>query len=85
MVSSTAIRGATESETFDLGGQTTTTIEKLIRDAFEEPFALTEMIRITFVTGAGKQARAKYDADAGMFGGRNVGRRLLRLSHVSFD
>lgn len=53
-----------ESETFDLAGQNVSTIEKVIHDAFSEPFSLSEMIRITFVTGAGKLARQKYDDNA---------------------
>lgn len=61
-----AIRDATESETFDLGGQNVSTIENTIKAAFEKPFppSLDKMIRITFVTGAGKQARSKYDDGA---------------------
>ena len=43
-----------ESETFDLAGQSVATIEKQIRDAFSEPLPVQEMIRLTFVTGAGK-------------------------------
>ena len=44
-----------ESETFDLAGSTPTMIEHMIRDAFTLPFDhLTEMIRLTFITGAGK-------------------------------
>ena len=60
------IRSSTESETFDLGGLSSTTIEGVIRDAFQEPLdaAGSEMIRITLVVGAGKQARQKYDAGA---------------------
>ena len=54
-----------ESETFDLGGQAPQTIENTIRDAFSEPFELQEMIRITFVIGAGKLGRQKYDESAG--------------------
>lgn len=54
----------TESETFDLAGQNVTTIENTIRDAFNEPMELTEMIRLTFVTGAGKLGRARYDDNA---------------------
>jgi hypothetical protein len=53
-----------ESETFDLAGSTATAIEQLIRDAFTDPFQLTEMIRLTFITGAGKLGRAKYDDNA---------------------
>jgi hypothetical protein len=59
-----SIRAATESETFDLGGQSVTTITNTIHDAFSEPFTLKDMIRITFVTGAGKLGRQKYDPDA---------------------
>lgn len=53
-----------ESETFDLAGSTAATIESTIRDAFSEPFNLQEMIRLTFVTGAGKLGRARYDDGA---------------------
>ena len=59
-----SIRDASESETFDLGGQNVTTISSTIKDAFQEPFSLDHMIRITFVTGAGKQGRQKYDENA---------------------
>ena len=47
-----------------MGGQNVTTITNTIQDAFAEPFALQEMIRITLVTGAGKLGRAKYDEGA---------------------
>lgn len=40
------------------------TITTNIRDAFSDPLPLQEMIRITFVTGAGKLARQKYDEGA---------------------
>eukprot|EP00560_Eucampia_antarctica_P000634 CAMPEP_0197835926 /NCGR_PEP_ID=MMETSP1437-20131217/27418_1 /TAXON_ID=49252 ORGANISM="Eucampia antarctica, Strain CCMP1452" /NCGR_SAMPLE_ID=MMETSP1437 /ASSEMBLY_ACC=CAM_ASM_001096 /LENGTH=426 /DNA_ID=CAMNT_0043441719 /DNA_START=94 /DNA_END=1374 /DNA_ORIENTATION=+ len=56
-----SIRGATESETFDLGGHAPSSISSIIQSAFAEPFSLEEMIRITFVTGAGKLGRQKYD------------------------
>jgi uncharacterized protein (DUF2384 family) len=59
-----SIRKAEESETFDLGGQNVLTIASTIRSAFTEPLPLKKMIRITFVTGAGKQARQKYDEAA---------------------
>lgn len=39
-------------------------IEHMIRDAFTQPFELSEMIRLTFITGAGKLGRAKYDENA---------------------
>lgn len=41
-----------------------TTITNNITTAFQDPLPLQEMIRITFVTGAGKLARQKYDANA---------------------
>lgn len=55
---------STENETFDLAGQNVSTISSNIEAAFAEPFPLTEMIRITFITGAGKLARQKYDEGA---------------------
>lgn len=59
------IRSSTESETFDLGGLSGDTIQSVIQDAFPTPFEdLSQMIRITLVIGAGKQARQKYDASA---------------------
>lgn len=58
------IRSAQESETFDLAGQSSTTIEGTIRSAFTLPLPLNTMIRITFITGAGKLARQKYDENA---------------------
>lgn len=39
-------------------------IEKMTRDAFENPLPLSEMIRLTFITGAGKLGRQKYDDGA---------------------
>jgi len=69
----TSIRTAQESETFDLAGQNVTTITNTIQSAFQEPFDHANfekepggMIRLTFVTGAGKQARAKYDDGAAL-------------------
>eukprot|EP00934_Nitzschia_sp_Nitz4_P006192 Nitzschia sp. Nitz4//scaffold87_size112219//85104//86906//NITZ4_004084-RA/size112219-processed-gene-0.141-mRNA-1//-1//CDS//3329559399//6182//frame0 len=62
-----SIRSATESETFDLGGMSVASIEAVMRDAFSQGFALPEdqaMIRLTFLVGAGKQARQKYDPQA---------------------
>ena len=41
-----------------------TTITNTIQSAFAEPFALGNMIRITFITGAGKLGRQKYDDGA---------------------
>lgn len=37
-----------------------------MNDAFSQPFQLDQMIRITFVVGAGKLGRSKYDAKTGM-------------------
>lgn len=59
-----SIRAAVESETFDLAGQPATTIENTVTSAFSSPFSLTQMIRITFVVGAGKLSRQKYDDKA---------------------
>eukprot|EP00535_Pseudo-nitzschia_heimii_P001523 CAMPEP_0197186134 /NCGR_PEP_ID=MMETSP1423-20130617/13287_1 /TAXON_ID=476441 /ORGANISM="Pseudo-nitzschia heimii, Strain UNC1101" /LENGTH=529 /DNA_ID=CAMNT_0042637355 /DNA_START=10 /DNA_END=1596 /DNA_ORIENTATION=- len=61
-----AIRSATSSETFDLGGLPSTTISQVVRDAFSQDFDLDaeEMIRLTFVVGAGKGNRTKYDPSA---------------------
>ncbi|VEU42653.1 unnamed protein product [Pseudo-nitzschia multistriata] len=56
-----SIRGSTESDTFDLAGQTPATVTTNITQAFKDPFPIDEMIRITFVTGAGKLGRQKYD------------------------
>ena len=53
-----------ESETYDLAGQNVSTITKTIQSAFQDPFPIDKMIRITFVTGAGKLARQKYDEGA---------------------
>ena len=56
-----SIRGSTESDTFDLAGQTPATVTNNITQAFRDPFPIDDMIRITFVTGAGKLGRQKYD------------------------
>ena len=53
-----------ESETFDLAGNNTNTISKTIQSAFASPLPITEMIRITFITGAGKLGRQRYDDNA---------------------
>ena len=55
------IRSSTESDTFDLAGQNPSTITVNIEQAFKDPFPLDYMVRITFVTGAGKLGRQKYD------------------------
>lgn len=59
-----SIRAATESETFDLAGHSPENITTTITSAFEDPLPLDHMIRLTFVTGAGKLARQKYDEGA---------------------
>eukprot|EP00586_Coscinodiscus_wailesii_P023096 CAMPEP_0172506972 /NCGR_PEP_ID=MMETSP1066-20121228/200106_1 /TAXON_ID=671091 /ORGANISM="Coscinodiscus wailesii, Strain CCMP2513" /LENGTH=442 /DNA_ID=CAMNT_0013284293 /DNA_START=60 /DNA_END=1388 /DNA_ORIENTATION=- len=59
-----SIRAATESTTFDLANQTPSTIASTVQSAFSTPFPLSEMIRITFITGAGKLGRQKYDENA---------------------
>ena len=53
-----------ESDTFDLAGQSVSSVTNTIQAAFGEPFSLEQMIRITFVTGAGKLGRQKYDENA---------------------
>jgi hypothetical protein len=58
------IQSSTESETFDLGGLGADTIQTVMRDAFGHAFDVQEMIRLTFIVGAGKQGRQKYDAGA---------------------
>ena len=60
-----SIRSCLESTTFDLAGHDTTSIQSIAHDAFSTPFPpLEQMIRITFVVGAGKLSRQKYDAKA---------------------
>lgn len=59
-----SIRAAAESETFDLAGHSPASIENIVTSAFSTPFSLPEMIRITFVVGAGKLSRQKYDDKA---------------------
>lgn len=58
-----SIRNADDNETFDLAGKSASTIEAAVSEAFATPFP-GGSIRITFVTGAGKLARQKYDEDA---------------------
>ena len=60
------IRSASSSETFDLGGLSSTTISQVVRDAFSRDLDLDDegMIRITLVVGAGKGDRTKYDPAA---------------------
>src|SRR6056300_391346 len=60
-----SIRSALESTTFDLAGHDITSIQSITTDAFSTPFPpLDQMIRITFIVGAGKLSRQKYDAKA---------------------
>ncbi|KAL7544437.1 hypothetical protein ACHAWF_007817 [Thalassiosira exigua] len=59
-----SIRAATESEAFDLAGHDAVNINHTIQDAFSQPFPLDDMLRITFVVGAGKLSRQKYDDKA---------------------
>ncbi|KAL9190334.1 hypothetical protein ACHAXT_007545 [Thalassiosira profunda] len=73
-----SIRAATDSETFDLAGHDAANIQNTIADAFSQPFPLEQMIRITFVTGAGKLARQKYDAKCG----QTVTASLRELDYV---
>lgn len=56
------IRNSTESDTFDLAGQNVTTVTTNIEQAFREALPIHDtMIRLTFITGAGKLGRSKYD------------------------
>lgn len=71
-------RGAADSETFDLAGKKATTIDHAILDAFKDPFPLRETIRLTFVTGAGKLARQKYDEGAA----KSITNNLRNLGYV---
>jgi len=59
-----SIRSATENDVFDLAGHDAVNIIQTIKDAFSTPFALPNMIRITFIVGAGKLSRQKYDDKA---------------------
>lgn len=59
-----SIRAANESETFDLAGHSQANITTTINDAFKDPFPISDMIRITFITGAGKLGRQRYDEGA---------------------
>jgi len=60
-----SIRSALESSTFDLAGHDASSIQSITQDAFSNPFPpLDQMIRITFVVGAGKLSRQKYDPKA---------------------
>lgn len=59
-----AIRNSTESDTFDLAGQSPSTITSAVTAAFSDPLPLSSMVRLTFVTGAGKLGRQKYDEGA---------------------
>lgn len=58
------IRAAVDSETFDLAGKSAATIERAVKEAFANDFPLQGTIRLTFVVGAGKLARQKYDEHA---------------------
>ena len=53
-----------ESDTFDLAGQSVSTIATTIRSALDQPLPISHMIRITLIVGAGKVGRQKYDENA---------------------
>mmetsp|Transcript_43669 Transcript_43669/g.76553 ORF Transcript_43669/g.76553 Transcript_43669/m.76553 type:complete len:395 (-) Transcript_43669:47-1231(-) len=57
------VRTSTESDEFDLGGHTKDQCEALAKAAFTEPLPLKQMVRISFVVGAGKLSRQKYRDD----------------------
>jgi len=73
-----SIRAATESETFDFAGSNKSTVITTIQSAFTEPLPLTDMIRITFITGAGKLGRSRYDENCH----KNVTSTLRDLGYV---
>ena len=56
-----SVRGSTESSTFDLAGQAPATVTTNITQAFASAFPLDDMVRLTFIVGAGKLGRQKYD------------------------
>ena len=47
-----------------LAGHSVDNITQTMKDAFAEPLPLSEMIRLTFITGAGKLGRQRYDEGA---------------------
>lgn len=49
------------TETIDLAKVSPAKGDELIKLAFKEPFSLAKQIRITFIVGAGKLGRQKYD------------------------
>ena len=59
-----SLRKWKESETFDLAGQNQNSISTTMEAAFSTPLPIQHMIRITFITGAGKLGRQKYDENA---------------------
>ena len=47
-----------------LAGNSVDNITQTMKDAFSDPLPLSEMIRVTFITGAGKLGRQRYDDGA---------------------
>lgn len=64
----TSVRSTTESTTYDLAGLSKDGIVTALTTALSNPLVLPPgsdaMIRLTFVVGAGKNTRQRYDADA---------------------
>jgi hypothetical protein len=60
----TKIASAQESTTYDFSHVSSAAILTIISSVFSKPFALSEMIRLTFIVGGGKSTRAKYDEGA---------------------
>ena len=64
----TSVQSTTESTTYDLAGLSKDGIATALTTALSNPLALPPgsdaMIRLTFVVGAGKNTRQRYDADA---------------------
>ena len=49
---------------YQLAGNSVDNITQTMKDAFSDPLPLSEMIRVTFITGAGKLGRQRYDDGA---------------------
>lgn len=64
----TSVQSTTESTTYDLAGLSKDGIVTALTTALSNPLVLPfgsdDMIRLTFVVGAGKNTRQRYDADA---------------------
>jgi hypothetical protein len=55
------IRASKDTDEYDLAGFSQAAVDDLILAAFKEPVELDNMIRVTFLVGAGKGGRSKYN------------------------